>query len=133
VVAGVPPANKERRFPNRRFHQCSRHGCHYRETGVRNYRQRRTDFIFLWWHACRVQFSPSRRSRHGCRYTSTSARGLCRVPFHAGGVAPKVFETVKGAFGLMEDMDNYLEIIEHDPLAGRKSVDGGRANAVILF
>jgi len=33
----------------------------------------------------------------------------------------------------MEDMDNYLEIIEHDPLAGRKSVDGGRANAVILF
>jgi len=23
--------------------------------------------------------------------------------------------------------------IEHDPLAGRKSVDGGRANAVILF
>jgi hypothetical protein len=68
-----------------------------------------------------------------CRYTSTRVRGLCRVPFHAGGVAPKVFETVKGAFGLMEDMDNYLEIIEHDPLAGGKSVDGGSANAVVLF
>jgi hypothetical protein len=66
-------------------------------------------------------------------YSLTHARRLCRVPFHARGVAPKVFETVKGAFGLMEDMDNYLEIIEHDPLAGRKSVDGGRANAVILF
>jgi hypothetical protein len=62
-----------------------------------------------------------------------SARGLCRVPFHARGVAPKVFETVKGAFGLMEDMNNYLEIIEHDPLAGGKSVDGGRANAMNLF
>jgi hypothetical protein len=68
-----------------------------------------------------------------CRYTSTRARRLCRVPFHAGGVAPKVFETVKDAFGLMEDMDNYLEIIEHDPLAGGKSVDGGSANAVVLF
>ena len=73
------------------------------------------------------------RSRHGCRYSLTHARRLCRVPFHARGVAPKVFETVKGAFGLMEDMDNYLEIIEYDPLAGGKSVDGGRANAVILF
>jgi hypothetical protein len=73
------------------------------------------------------------RSRHGCHYSLTRARGLCRVPFHARGVAPKVFETVKGAFGLMEDMDDYLEIIEHDPLACRKSVDGGRANAVILF
>jgi len=59
--------------------------------------------------------------------------GCAEVPFHARGIAPKVFEAVKGAFGLMEDMDNYLEIIEHDPLAGRKSVDGGRANAVILF
>jgi hypothetical protein len=67
------------------------------------------------------------------RQTSTSARGLCRVPFHARGVTPKVFETVKGAFGLMEDMDNYLEIIEHDPLAGGKSIYGGRANTVILF
>jgi hypothetical protein len=93
----------------------------------------RTDFIFLWRHACRVQFLPARGSRRGCRYTSTRARGLCRIPFHARSVAPKVFETVKGAFGLMEDMDNYLEIIEHDPLAGGKSVDGGRANAVVLF
>ena len=33
----------------------------------------------------------------------------------------------------MKDMDNYLEIIEHDPLAGWKSVNGSRANAVILF
>jgi hypothetical protein len=33
----------------------------------------------------------------------------------------------------MEDMDDHLQIIEHDPLAGRKSVDRGRANTVILF
>ena len=26
------------------------------ETGMRNCRQDRTDFIFLGWHACRVQF-----------------------------------------------------------------------------
>ena len=80
-----------------------------------------------------MQFVPSHCSRHGSRNSSTRARRLCRIPFHALGVAPKVFETVKGAFGLMEDMDNYLEIIEHDPLAGGKSVDGGRANAMILF
>jgi len=33
----------------------------------------------------------------------------------------------------MEDMDDHLQIIEHDPLAGRKSVDRGRANTVMLF
>ena len=81
--------------------------------------------------------SPTREARalprFAAAHTSTHARRLCRVPFHARGVAPKVFETVKGAFGLMEDMDNYLEIIEYDPLAGGKSVDRGRANAVILF
>ena len=34
---------------------------------------------------------------------------------------------------MVEDMDDYLQIIEHDPLAGRKSVDRGRANTVILL
>jgi len=33
----------------------------------------------------------------------------------------------------MKDMDNYLEIIEHDPLADGKSINGGRANTVILL
>jgi len=33
----------------------------------------------------------------------------------------------------MKDMDNYLEIIEHDPLAGGKSINGGRTNTVILL
>ena len=80
-----------------------------------------------------MQFVLGRCSRHGCYYRLTRAGRLCRVPFHPRGVAPKVFQTVKGAFGLMENMDNYLEIIEHDPLAGGKSVDGGRTNAVILF
>ena len=51
----------------------------------------------------------------------------------ARGVAPKIFETVKGALGLMEDMDNYLQVIEHDPLAGGKTIDGSRTNAMILF
>ena len=33
----------------------------------------------------------------------------------------------------MEDMDDYMQIIEHDPLAGWKSIDCGRANTLILF
>ena len=32
----------------------------------------------------------------------------------------------------MEDVDNYFEIIEHDPLARRKTVDCGRAPAVVF-
>ena len=71
---------------------------------------------------------PAQLPRH-----SNRARRPSRVPFQARGVAPKVFQTVEGAFGLMKDMDNYLEIIEHDPLAGGKSVNGGRANTVILL
>jgi hypothetical protein len=77
--------------------------------------------------------SGSRCSRHGCLYPSTRARWLSRVPFQAWCVAPKVFQTVEGAFGLMKDMDNHLEIIKHDPLAGGKSINGGRANTVILL
>ena len=33
----------------------------------------------------------------------------------------------------MEDVDNYFEIIEHDPLARRKSVDRHRSNLVIFL
>jgi len=33
----------------------------------------------------------------------------------------------------MKDVNNYLEIIEYDPLAGGKSVNGGRASTVILL
>jgi len=30
-------------------------------------------------------------------------------------------------------VDHHFEIIEHDPLARRKSVDRGRAQAVVFF
>lgn len=33
----------------------------------------------------------------------------------------------------MKDVDHYLKIIEHDPLAGRKSVDCYSTNFVILL
>ena len=33
----------------------------------------------------------------------------------------------------MEDVDHDLEIIEHDPLARRKTIDRGRAQAVIFL
>ena len=76
----------------------------------------------------RLALQPTRPPLH-----VNSRAWLSRVPFQARGVAPKVFQTVEGAFGLMKDMNNYLEIIEHDPLAGGKSVNGGRANTVILL
>ena len=33
----------------------------------------------------------------------------------------------------MEDMDDDLQIIEHDPLASRESIDRGCANSVVLL
>jgi hypothetical protein len=94
---------------------------------------RRTDFILLWWQACRAILFGARCRRHDFRRPSTRMCGLRRVPFQAWSIAPKVFQTVEVAFGLMKDMDNYLEIIEHDPLAGGKSINRARANTVILL
>ena len=33
----------------------------------------------------------------------------------------------------MEDVDDHLQVIEHDPLTGRKSVDCYRTHRVVLF
>jgi hypothetical protein len=48
-------------------------------------------------------------------------------------VAPQIFQTVKRAFVAMEDVDHNFEIIEHDPLARRKSVDRGGSPAMIFL
>jgi hypothetical protein len=55
-----------------------------------------------------------------------------RFPFEPGRVAPEIFQTVKGTFVPVKDMDNYLQIIEHDPLAGWKSVNRYGSNGMVL-
>ena len=55
-----------------------------------------------------------------------------RFPTNQRRVAPEVFQTIKGAFGLVKDVDNYLQVIEHHPLAGWKPVDCHWSNRMIL-
>ena len=56
-----------------------------------------------------------------------------RLPGEAGSVAPQILETVELAFLAMENVHDHLHVIEHDPLAGGKSVHRDRANPVIFF
>ena len=56
-----------------------------------------------------------------------------RFPFHSRRIAPKIFQTVKGAFVSVKDMNHDLEIIEHDPLTGREPVNGHRPNLLVLL
>ena len=50
----------------------------------------------------------------------------------ARSVAPEIFQAVEIALVAMEDVHDHLQVIEHDPLARRKTVDRGRAHLVIL-
>ena len=56
-----------------------------------------------------------------------------RFPFQAWRVAPKVLQTVKSAFVAMENVDDHLQVIEHNPLTSREPVDRCRAQRVVLF
>jgi hypothetical protein len=47
----------------------------------------------------------------------------CCFRFYARRVAPQVFQAVEGALVSVKDVDNHLQVVEHHPLAGRKSVD----------
>ena len=55
-----------------------------------------------------------------------------RFPFESRRVAPKIFQAVKRPFVSVKDMDNYLQIIEHDPLAGWKPVNRHGSNGMVL-
>ena len=48
------------------------------------------------------------------------------------GVGPEIFERVVVAFFLMENVDDHIRIIRHDPLTQREAVDARRANVVLL-
>ena len=53
---------------------------------------------------------------------------------HLGSVAPEGFEVVEVAFVRLEDVDNHAVVIEHDPLAGGKTVGvGGETQIVAQF
>ncbi len=55
-----------------------------------------------------------------------------RFPFESGRVAPEIFQTVEGTFVAVKDVNHYLQVVEHDPLAGWKSVNRHRSNGMVL-
>ena len=55
-----------------------------------------------------------------------------RLPRRLRRVAPQIFEAVKGALVLVENVDNHLEEVEHHPLARRKSIDRNGTDRMIL-
>jgi hypothetical protein len=60
------------------------------------------------------------------------ARCRGRFPRDPGRVTPQIFQAVEGALVAMEDVDNDFEIVEHDPLARRKTVDRGGPHLMIV-
>ena len=55
-----------------------------------------------------------------------------RFPFESRRVAPQVLQAVKGSFVPMKNVHNHLQIIDHDPLAGRKTVNRHGSNGMVL-
>jgi hypothetical protein len=70
-------------------------------------------------------------------FVISAAGGRCYFrhffPLDPARVAPQIFQTIERAFVAMEHVDNYLEIIQHDPLTGRETIDGRGAHGVIFF
>jgi hypothetical protein len=64
--------------------------------------------------------------------SSTGSRCHC-FPRDPRRIAPQILQAVKGALVAVEDVDNHFEIIEHDPLARRKTVNRRGAQTVIFF
>ncbi len=82
----------------------------------------------------RVSFRRVSRCKHraGFHVNKQESMRRSRFPFEPGRVAPEIFQTVKGTFVPVEDVNHYLQVIEHDPLARRKSVNRHRSNGMIL-
>lgn len=55
------------------------------------------------------------------------------MPIETRRVTPEIFQTVKRSLFVMKDVDDNLQIIEHDPLAGRETVNGHGPQLVILL
>ena len=56
-----------------------------------------------------------------------------RFPFEPGRVAPEIFQTVKSTFVPVKDVNHYLQVIEHDPLARGKTVYCSCGDFVVLL
>jgi hypothetical protein len=53
-------------------------------------------------------------------------------PLEGRRVAPEILQAVKSAFVSMKHVDHYLQVIEHDPLAGRETINCHRSNRLLL-
>ena len=63
----------------------------------------------------------------------SSARSRRHVlPGDSRRVAPQILQAIKAALVAVKDVDHNLEVIEHDPLARRKTVDRCGAPALIF-
>ena len=71
-------------------------------------------------------------SKAGSIVLPNLARGGRRLPGDPRRVAPQIFQAVEGALVAMKDVDHYFEVIENDPLAGGKPINGRRPSAVIF-
>jgi hypothetical protein len=49
-----------------------------------------------------------------------------------GGISPEIFEAVESAFFAMKNVHNHPQVIEYDPLAGRKPIHRHGFDLVIL-
>jgi len=57
---------------------------------------------------------------------------LGRLPGNTRRIAPEILEAVELAFLATKDVHDDLHVIEHDPLAGGKSVYRNRADFVLV-
>jgi hypothetical protein len=58
-----------------------------------------------------------------CKIAVPQSVSCGRFAFEAGRVTPQVFQAVKRSFVPVKNVDNDLQVIEHDPLACGKPVD----------
>ena len=54
-------------------------------------------------------------------------------PIEPRCVAPEILKAVKRTFISMKHVHDHLQVINHDPLTGGKSVNCGWSNRVVLF
>jgi hypothetical protein len=59
--------------------------------------------------------------------------GYHSLPFNTWRVAPQIFQAVEGPFVTMKDMDYYLQVIEHHPLARGKSINRCCSNLMVCL
>jgi hypothetical protein len=67
-----------------------------------------------------------------CKITVQQSARCGRFPFEAGRVAPQIFQAVKRSFVPVKNVDNNLQIIEHNPLACGKPVNRHGSHGMVL-